>query len=213
MQENRLRRDKANGLSDGSIRVCLLCWPCLLSYSFMDALLLHFHIHSRRCCCSEQFPDAGFPGALQREVPGWHLTHNRTVGGLCVRDSSFHITFRTWAMISTRTEMLRVIFINEEVKGPTHRLPSPRHHGIGLTHYRWSPVCLLGRLSIKPAYPWGPAAVRPSYVARYTQAHVHKHRTERLRSCVSSRGHTAHQTALAFVTLHATTAAPQWGEG
>lgn len=113
-----------------------------------------------RCC---------FPGALWREVPGWHLTHNRTVGGLCAWDSSFHITFLTSAMISARTEMLRVIFINEEVKGPTHRLPSSRHHGIGLTHYRWSPVCLLVRLSIKPAYPWGPAVVRPSYVGARTQ--------------------------------------------
>lgn len=102
--------------------------------------------------------------------------------------------------------MLHVISINEEVKGPAHMLPSPRHHGIGLTHYRWSPVCLSVGLSIKPAYPWGPAAVATPYVARCTQAYVHKHTAERLRSCVSSRGHSPRQTALAFVTLHTGTA-------
>lgn len=103
--------------------------------------------------------------------------------------------------------------INEEAKGPAHMLPSSRHHGIGLTHYRWSPVCLLVCLSIKPAYPWGPGVLTNSYVAPYTQAYVHKHTTERLRSCVSSRGHTAHQTVVAFVTLNTRTAEPACEEG
>lgn len=74
-------------------------------------------------------------------------------------------------------------------------------------------VCLLVCLSIKPAYPRGPGVVTTSYVAHYTQAYIHKHTPERLRSRVSSRGHTAHQIVVAFVTLNTRAAESPCEEG
>lgn len=82
------------------------------------------------------------------------------------------------------------LYINEEVKGLIHTLPSHCHHGIGLTHYRWSPVCLSVCLSIKTAYPWGPAA--KSQLLQVLASHSHTHINEWLTGRVSARVVTLH---------------------
>lgn len=79
------------------------------------------------------------------------LTHTHTQKHTCVTDIRF---------IQRCQHQQRHYnpLINGEVRVQAHILLSLRHHGIALTHYRWSPVFLSVCLSIKPDYPWGPAA-------------------------------------------------------
>lgn len=74
----------------------------------------------------------------------------------------------------------------------THTLLSFYHHGISLTCYRWSPVCLSICLSIKPDYPWGPAAKSQLLQVFVLWARTHTHRHEWPAGRVSAQVVTLH---------------------
>lgn len=85
------------------------------------------------------------------------------------------------------------------VKGLRGTQASPYPHGIGLTRYRWSPVCLSVCLLIKPDYSGGPRSkvttslsvcLGPSHSP--SPSHTHTHMNEWLTGRVSARVVTLH---------------------